>query len=93
MGASRSESSYRRAEGRNWYTKYRSDDDTVHIMLNRAGDMTTGYPHLHVIFDRDNEIRLVITHGPYDHGEERTLPGNSTGNDVNALIEEMLRLL
>ncbi len=83
-----------RAEGSNWYTKYRSDDETIHLMVDKDGNATTDYPHVHVIHDeKHDQIRVVASHGPNSHSDTMTLSGNASGNDVNVAIEEMRRRL
>lgn len=58
----KSKALYPLAEKGEWYTKYRSDDGRVHVMLGPDGTPTKTYPHVHVIHDEPGgEIRLHIT--------------------------------
>jgi len=82
-----------RQEGR-WYSKYRSDDGTIHVMLDRDGNLTNQYPHVHVIHDEPgSEVRIHVTLGPRRHSDHEVLPGTASGNEVNAAIERALRKL
>lgn len=79
-----------RAQGSNWYSKARSDDNTVHVMYDANGEITTDYPHVHVIHDgKANEVRVVASWGPGDHSDPLVLPGDASGNDVNTAVEQM----
>jgi hypothetical protein len=88
------QNTYPIATGGDWYTKYRKKDGTIHIMLDRNGRLTTTYPHVHVIHDEPAaEIRIVLSRGPNDHERAATLPGGSSGNEVNAAVESAFRRL
>lgn len=77
-----------------WYSKYRSSDGTIHVMLDRNGEPTTKYPHVHVIHDEPGgQVRIVLSLRKGEHPETRVLPGTSSGNEVNAAIDQMLRKL
>jgi chromosome segregation ATPase len=83
-----------RAQRSNWYTKSDGRDETIHEMVDKAGNLTTDYPHVHVIHDEKNhEIRVVASHGQHSHSETMTLSGDASGNDVNAAVAEMRRRL
>jgi hypothetical protein len=82
------------AEKGNWYTKYRTDDETIHLMVDKEGNPTTEYPHVHVIHDeKNNQIRVVASYAKDRHSDTMTLSGDASGNDVNAAVEEMRRRL
>lgn len=83
-----------RAQGSNWYTKSDDRDETIHLMVDKEGNSTTDYPHVHVIHDeRHDQIRVVASYGPGDHSETTTLSGDASGNDVNEAVDEMRRRL
>ena len=83
-----------RALKSNWYTKYRTDDETIHLMVDKEGNPTTDYPHVHIIHDEKNdEIRVVASYNLHGHSDTMTLSGDASGNDVNAAVEEMRRRL
>jgi len=85
---------YPRAQGSNWYSKWRSDDSTAQIMYDKAGNVTTGYPHVHVIHDDlADQIRVVASWGPRSHSRTTVLAGDASGNDVNAAVDELRRQL
>lgn len=85
---------YARATGSDYYSKYRSDDGKIHVYLDRNGNPTTTYPHLHVIHDeRGGEVRIVRSPGDGSHPEKQVLRGNASGNEVNAAVNEMLKRL
>ncbi|WP_195210587.1 hypothetical protein [Actinomarinicola tropica] len=77
-----------------WYSKYSSEDGTIHVMIGPDGNITTTYPHVHVIHDeRGSEVRVVVSRGPGDHPHTFRLPGTASGNEVDAKIAEAIRLL
>jgi len=79
-----------RLEGR-WYSKYRSDDGKIHVLLDKNGNPTNKYPHIHVIHDEyGGEVRVVLSADPSHHPKVEKLPGNASGNQVNAAIERMM---
>lgn len=83
-----------RATGSDYYSKYRSDDGKIHVFLDRNGNPTTSYPHVHVIHDeRGGEVRIVHSSGDGTHPERTTLPGNASGNQINAAVADMLKRL
>lgn len=83
-----------RAQGSGWYSKYRSDDGKIHVMLDATGQPTTKYPHVHVIHDEQaGEVRIVISRGRGVHSDLIRLPGDAGGNEVDAAIARLLRKL
>lgn len=79
-----------RLEGR-WYSKYRSDDGKIHVLLDKNGNPTNKYPHIHVIHDEyGGEVRVVLSADPSRHPKVEKLPGDASGSQVNAAIERMM---
>lgn len=75
-----------------WYSKARSDDQTVHQFIGSNGDLTSERPHVHVIHkEKQGEILIQITLQDGSHPDGITLPGDASGNEVNAAIQEMVR--
>ena len=86
--------SYPRARRGGWYAKYRQDDGKIHAMVDRNGNPTTTYPHVHVIHDeRGGEVVVVISRGGGVHEERTVLPGDVSGNQVNAVVDRLRRKL
>ena len=83
----------RRLEGR-WFTKYREGDGTIELLIDPEGNLTDTYPHLHVIHDeRAGEVRFVASTSNRQRVYTSTLPGDVSGNEVNAEIDRALREL
>jgi hypothetical protein len=79
-----------RLEGR-WFSKYRESDGTIELMVDRDGNPTNTYPHVHVIHDElKGEVRLVLSLSPSNHPKRETLPGTASGNEVNAAIDRFV---
>lgn len=77
-----------------WYSKYRKKDGTIHVMVDKHGNITTEYPHVHVIHDEPgSKIQIVVSRGPKDHPAKWSLHGSSSGNEVNAAIDRARKLL
>lgn len=69
-------------------------DQTVHIFVSPTGEMTTDRPHVHVIHDEiKNEVRVVATTAAGQHPVKEPLPGNVSGNQVNAVVEDLAAFL
>ena len=79
-----------RLEGR-WASKYVEKQGTVELLVGLDGNPTTTYPHVHVIHDEVNdEVRILASVASKNVVFRETLPGTSTGNDVNDAIERAL---
>jgi hypothetical protein len=79
-----------RLEGR-WYSKYTVSSGAIELMVDRDGNPTNTYPHVHVIHDEaKGEVRFVLSLGPQNHPVRETLPGTASGNEVNAMIDRMV---
>lgn len=79
-----------RSKSGGWLSKYSSG--VPEVMLDRNGNPTSDYPHVHVIHDEPgNTIRMHITRAPGVRTDHLTLPGSSSGNEVNAAVEDLLR--
>lgn len=77
-----------------WYSRYSTADGKIHVMLDRNGNQTRSYPHVHVIHDeRGDEVRIVLSRGPSDHPDIEVLPATASGNEVDGAIARMLRKL
>jgi hypothetical protein len=77
-----------------WYSKYMSSDGSIQILLDKNGNVTDQYPHVHVIHDEPgSEVRIHVTRSEGRHSDHEVLPGNASGNEVNAAIERALRKL
>lgn len=73
-----------------WNSKY--GRGTTELLLDKNGNPTTGYPHVHVIHDEPGgRIKLHITRSRDVHTDELYLPGNASGNQVNAAIDDLRR--
>ncbi|MCL6731338.1 MULTISPECIES: hypothetical protein [Streptomyces] len=85
---------YPRPSRAGWYSKYRQDDGKVHVMVDRHGEPTTKYPHVHVIHDEQGgEVVVVISRGGGVHEERTVLRGSPGGNEVNAVVDRLRRRL
>lgn len=79
-----------RLQGR-WFSRYRENQGTIELMVDRDGNPTNQYPHVHVIHDEaQGEVRFVLSFSPHNHPMRETLPGTASGNEVNAAIDRMV---
>lgn len=77
-----------------WHSKYMSKDGSIQVLLDKNGNVTDQYPHVHVIHDEPgSEVRIHVTRSEGRHSDHEVLPGNASGNEVNAAIERALRKL
>jgi hypothetical protein len=84
------EQTRRRLEGR-WFNKYIERDGTIELLIDRDGNPTDRYPHVHVIHDEKLfEVRILVSVSPHNHASRQTLPGSASGNEVNAAIDRAL---
>lgn len=82
-----------RLEGR-WFSKYTVNQGTIELLVDRDGNQTTAYPHVHVIHDEANrEVRVLVSLAPGNHPHSEVLPGTASGNEVNAAIDRAIELL
>lgn len=78
---------------RGWYSVLRKSG-TIELMIDQNGEFTNRYPHVHVVHDEGmNQIRVVASRSSTDHSPEEVLPGDASGNEVNAAIERAIHLL
>ncbi len=72
-----------------WYSSYNGKGE-IQILLDKEGKPTTGYPHVHVIHDPNKgQVRMHNTLSKGVHKDNRRLPGNATGTQVNAAINDL----
>lgn len=87
----------RRAEGqrRHYAEPSREDgyysesrrDGAIGQFFGPDGDITSERPHVHVIHnEREGRIIFMVTQRDGSHTDERYLPINASGNEVNAMI-------
>ncbi len=75
-----------------WNSKYSSSTNTTEVMLDKNGNPTTAYPHIHIIHDEfGGRIKLHITRSPGVHTDELYLPANASGNQVDAAVADLRR--
>lgn len=82
-----------RLEGR-WTSRYRSNTGKIDVLLDKKGNPTTSYPHVHVAYnEQEGKVHVILSLGPRSHPTKEILPGDATGNQVNEAVRRMQRHL
>jgi hypothetical protein len=86
---------YARAEGDDYYSKHDPRFGRTGYFVDRRGNPTTGYPHVHVIADeRQGKIFLTASRSKHEKvGPAVELPISASGNEVNAAAKQLGRYL
>ena len=76
-------------EGR-WTSRYRSDTGKIDVLLDKSGNPTNVYPHVHVAYNaQEDKVHVILSLGPRDHPAREVLPGDASGNQVNGAVYRM----
>lgn len=79
---------------RGYYSRYRSADGRIDVFIDRNGNQTTTYPHVHVVHrEGAGGIVIIASKSRDNHPYEVVLPGNASGNRVNRAIDEAISKL
>lgn len=86
-------SAFPKAGDQQWYSSYNRRGE-VQVLLDKEGKPTTGYPHVHVVHDPNKgQVRMHNTLSKGVHVDGRRLPGNASGTQVNAAVNDLLAAL
>ena len=76
-----------------YYSELRNNG-TVGLFVGPNGDITAERPHVHVVHSpSENRVVFVATDRTGRHIHEETLPATASGNEVNAMVDRMRRML
>jgi hypothetical protein len=85
---------YPLAKGDDYYSKHDPRFNRTGYFVDRNGNPTTTYPHVHIVADESQGLVIVTaTKGKHLHLGQEKLPISASGNEVNAAIQRMARLL
>jgi hypothetical protein len=77
-----------------WFSQYTEGEGTIEVFVDRHGEITAFYPHVHVIHDESrDEVRLVASRSAGDHIAAERLPGTASGDEVNDVVNRLRKLL
>lgn len=85
----------KRADGlRQFYSRTfpTSDPREAECFLDREGEPTTDYPHVHVTFYRNGNVEILPSFGPGQHGRRIQLV-TADGREVERAIQACASLL
>ena len=75
-----------RANGQNeFYSRFKRSEQ-IELFVDRYGNPTVDYPHVHVVHHGDGDVDVVATPSEGRHTWETTLRDPS-GNEVNEAIQ------
>ena len=78
-----------RLEGR-WASRFRSDTGKIDVLIDKNGNPTTAYPHVHIVYNtQEDKVRVILSLAPKNHPSEEILPGDADGNRVNEAVRRM----
>lgn len=79
---------YEEAEGDKYYSKWdEAKKGRIDLFVDRNGNPTTGYPHVHVIHtDSAGGVRVVASTSKGAQVFHETLPATASGREVEALV-------
>lgn len=79
---------------RDWGYYSKSKGDRIDVFIGRDGDITAERPHVHMIQNSpSSDYIFVATDARGRHSGERRLPAQASGNEVNAAIAQLLKLI
>lgn len=85
---------HERATGNQWYSKYVSTNDSVHLLLDRNGKLTTARPHVHVIQDGSKGyVEIILTYANGSHDPSESIELDAGGTEIDKAIEQVLTRL
>lgn len=78
----------------NGYYSQDRGDGTSEQFIGPDGDLTAERPHVHIIHNpSEGQIIFAVTHSDGTHGNRHYLLIDASGNEVNAKVDELRRLL
>jgi hypothetical protein len=77
-----------------YFSKYDSKKDRIDLFVDKYGNPTTTYPHVHVVHnDSGGGIRVVASRGKGTRVHEVVLPTDADGRRIEAAVREAQRYL
>lgn len=81
-----------RANGLDEFFSIMKRNGDIHLFVDKYGDPTTDYPHVHVVHKGGGEVDVVASSSNGRHSWKTTLR-NPSGNEVNVAIQTAVSYL